>query len=217
MLDEPSLGLSPILCTELFRSLRDVKNTGVGIFLVEQNAKQSLKLADRGYLLDNGRITGADTAAALSNDKAVISAYLGGTDKTVGKAENIVTQIPETQHEFMETRKAQGINDFTLKAGHLGTARAQVENVLPLSISEMVKRATHRQVEHIDTLRQNNSGVERYRTVRNDAASNGSLNGDNASTDPEINIPAEPGLDGLQEMLIQMEKAASNALSGGKS
>ena len=217
MLDEPSLGLSPILCTELFRSLRDVKNTGVGIFLVEQNAKQSLKLADRGYLLDNGRITGADTAAALSNDKAVISAYLGGTDKTVGKAENIVTQIPETQHEFMETRKAQGINDFTLKAGHLGTARAQVENVLPLSISEMVKRATHRQVEHIDTLRQNNSGVERYRTVRNDAASNGSLNGDNASTDPEINIPAEPGLDSLQEMLIQMEKAASNALSGGKS
>ena len=48
MLDEPSLGLSPLLCTELFRSLKDVKETGVGIFLVEQNAKQSLALADRG-------------------------------------------------------------------------------------------------------------------------------------------------------------------------
>ena len=78
MLDEPSLGLSPLLCTELFRTLRRIKDTGVGIFLVEQNAKQSLAIADRGYLLDNGHIVGAGTAAALSGDEKVRTAYLGG-------------------------------------------------------------------------------------------------------------------------------------------
>jgi len=77
MLDEPSLGLSPLLTTELFRSLTKIKATGVGIFLVEQNAKQSLAIADRGYLLDNGHIVGADSAAALSKDEKVRHAYLG--------------------------------------------------------------------------------------------------------------------------------------------
>ena len=69
MLDEPSLGLAPLLCTELFRTLARIKETGVGIFLVEQNARQSLAIADRGYLLDNGHIVGADTAANLANDE----------------------------------------------------------------------------------------------------------------------------------------------------
>ena len=78
MLDEPSLGLSPLLCKELFRTLARIKETGVGVFLVEQNAKQSLAIADRGYLLDNGHITGSDTAEALSRDEQVQKAYLGG-------------------------------------------------------------------------------------------------------------------------------------------
>ncbi len=77
MLDEPSLGLSPLLCGKLFRSLATVKETGVGIFLVEQNAKQSLAIADRGYLLDNGLIVGSDTSEALTNDESVKKAYLG--------------------------------------------------------------------------------------------------------------------------------------------
>ncbi len=77
MLDEPSLGLSPLLCSELFRSLTAVKETGMSIFLVEQNAKQSLAIADRGYLLDNGHITGSDTAEALAKDETVQKAYLG--------------------------------------------------------------------------------------------------------------------------------------------
>jgi branched-chain amino acid transport system ATP-binding protein len=77
MLDEPSLGLSPILCKELFRTLARIKETGVGVFLVEQNAKQSLAIADRGYLLDNGHITGSNTAEALSKDEQVQKAYLG--------------------------------------------------------------------------------------------------------------------------------------------
>ena len=77
MLDEPSLGLSPLLCGKLFCSLTTVKETGVGIFLVEQNAKQSLAIADRGYLLDNGHIVGSDTSEALTNDETVKKAYLG--------------------------------------------------------------------------------------------------------------------------------------------
>jgi len=78
MLDEPSLGLSPLLTRDLFRSLTKIKDTGVGIFLVEQNAKQSLAIADRGYLLDNGHVVGSDTAENLSRDEKVRTAYLGG-------------------------------------------------------------------------------------------------------------------------------------------
>ena len=78
MLDEPSLGLSPILCSELFKTLEEVRGTGVGILLVEQNAKQSLAISNRGYLLEVGRITGEDKADRLMNDPAVQKAYLGG-------------------------------------------------------------------------------------------------------------------------------------------
>src|SRR6185436_18254207 len=77
MLDEPSLGLAPLVCGELFRSLARIKETGVGILLVEQNAKQGLAIADRGYLLDNGHVTGSDSAEALSNDEKIRTAYLG--------------------------------------------------------------------------------------------------------------------------------------------
>jgi branched-chain amino acid transport system ATP-binding protein len=77
MLDEPSLGLAPLVCNELFRSLARIKETGVGIFLVEQNAKQGLAIADRGYLLDNGHIVGSDRAAVLASDEKVRRAYLG--------------------------------------------------------------------------------------------------------------------------------------------
>jgi branched-chain amino acid transport system ATP-binding protein len=77
MLDEPSLGLSPLLCKELFQNLVTVKKLGIGILLVEQNAKQSLAIADRGYLLENTRIKHEDTAARLATDPAVQKAYLG--------------------------------------------------------------------------------------------------------------------------------------------
>lgn len=78
MLDEPSLGLSPLLTSELFRSLKRVRDTGLGILLVEQNARQSLAIADRGYLLENGHMVGSGPAAALLQDPAVQQAYLGG-------------------------------------------------------------------------------------------------------------------------------------------
>jgi branched-chain amino acid transport system ATP-binding protein len=77
LLDEPSLGLSPRLVRELFAALRMIRDAGVGLLLVEQNAQESLAIADRGYLLENGRIVGAGTAAALKSDPAVRRAYLG--------------------------------------------------------------------------------------------------------------------------------------------
>jgi len=78
MLDEPSLGLSPLLSKELFAALRTVAASGIGVLLVEQNAKQSLAIADRGYLLENGRIVHEGRAADLAGDPAVQRAYLGG-------------------------------------------------------------------------------------------------------------------------------------------
>jgi branched-chain amino acid transport system ATP-binding protein len=85
MLDEPSLGLSPMLVKELFHSLAKIAETGVGILLVEQNARQSLKIARRGYLIEVGRITGEGAAESLMRDPAVINAYLGGGVTRVGK------------------------------------------------------------------------------------------------------------------------------------
>ena len=78
MLDEPSLGLSPLLSKELFQALGRIRETGPGVLVVEQNAKLSLAIADRGYLIENGRMVGADDAASLAEDPAVQAAYLGG-------------------------------------------------------------------------------------------------------------------------------------------
>ncbi|MGE0564515.1 MAG: ABC transporter ATP-binding protein [Pseudolabrys sp.] len=77
LLDEPSLGLSPIMYKEVFQILTRVRANGTGILLVEQNAKQSLKIADRGYLIESGHIVGSGTAAQLQADPAVQKAYLG--------------------------------------------------------------------------------------------------------------------------------------------
>lgn len=77
LLDEPSLGLSPLMCVELFRALKRVRETGVSILLVEQNVKRSLEIADRGYLLESGRIVGEGPARQLLDDPAVQAAYLG--------------------------------------------------------------------------------------------------------------------------------------------
>ena len=78
MLDEPSLGLSPLLSKELFQALGRIRETGPGVLVVEQNAKLSLAIADRGYLIENGRMVGANDAASLAEDPAVQAAYLGG-------------------------------------------------------------------------------------------------------------------------------------------
>lgn len=80
LLDEPSLGLSPLMCKELFAALARIRDKGLGILLVEQNAKRSLAIADRGYLIANGRIVGEGSAESLRNDPAVQRAYLGAAE-----------------------------------------------------------------------------------------------------------------------------------------
>lgn len=79
LLDEPSLGLAPIIITQIFATIARLRaEKGMTIFLVEQNANQALQLADRGYVLENGRIILADTGAALLVNEQVRQAYLGG-------------------------------------------------------------------------------------------------------------------------------------------
>ncbi|AXW86327.1 high-affinity branched-chain amino acid ABC transporter ATP-binding protein LivF [Lonsdalea britannica] len=78
LLDEPSLGLAPIVIQQIFDTIQQLREEGMTIFLVEQNANQALRLADRGYVLENGRVVLEDTGAALLANEAVRSAYLGG-------------------------------------------------------------------------------------------------------------------------------------------
>ena len=80
LLDEPSLGLAPILARAIFQSVREVNAAGVTVILVEQNARAALKLASRGYVLEVGRIALADSAAALLRNPEVQIAYLGSGD-----------------------------------------------------------------------------------------------------------------------------------------
>ena len=78
LLDEPSLGLAPIIIKQIFDIIRKINHdNNTTIFLVEQNANQALKLANRGYVMENGRITLADTAEKLLSNEQVKKAYLG--------------------------------------------------------------------------------------------------------------------------------------------
>ncbi|MGP6156377.1 MAG: ABC transporter ATP-binding protein [Vulcanimicrobiaceae bacterium] len=78
MLDEPSLGLSPILVQTIFGVIREINAAGTTILLIEQNARQALSIASRGYVLEVGKIAFQDTAANLMSSEAVRAAYLGG-------------------------------------------------------------------------------------------------------------------------------------------
>ena len=77
LLDEPSLGLAPLIVQEIGAILQEINKQGVTVILVEQNADLALKLVDYGYVLENGRITMDDKAEALSNNEHVQKAYLG--------------------------------------------------------------------------------------------------------------------------------------------
>ncbi len=78
MLDEPSMGLAPILVEQIFDLIRQLHQAGVTILLVEQNAQMALSVADRGYVLETGKIVATGTGADLLRDEAVKKAYLGG-------------------------------------------------------------------------------------------------------------------------------------------
>ena len=79
MLDEPSLGLAPIVVQTIFGVIKDINERGTTVLLVEQNARQALRIANRGYVLETGSMRFEDTGAALLENPAVAEAYLGTT------------------------------------------------------------------------------------------------------------------------------------------
>ncbi|WP_264478729.1 ABC transporter ATP-binding protein [Acidisoma silvae] len=78
VLDEPSMGLAPLVVRSIFAIIKRLRDQGMGILLVEQNARQTLKIADRAYVLENGGIMLEGDAATLAQDRRVQAAYLGG-------------------------------------------------------------------------------------------------------------------------------------------
>ena len=77
LLDEPSMGLSPLLVKEIFKIIRQVNRNGVTVLLVEQNAKMALEIANRAYVLETGTIKMEGEATELANNNEVRNAYLG--------------------------------------------------------------------------------------------------------------------------------------------
>jgi len=135
-LDEPSLGLSPLLSKELFQNLRKVRELGVGILLVEQNAKQSLAIADRGYLLENAHIVFEASASELMNDPAVQAAYLGAGGASA----------PHTHDEPAEVAQYPVLRDpvatFAPRAKSRDTRTA--DSLLGQSVADIVAKASAR-------------------------------------------------------------------------
>jgi len=78
LLDEPSLGIAPILVRDIFRNIVEINRRGVTVVLVEQNAHMALSVARRGYVLETGRVVLEDEAAKLAANDQVRAAYLGG-------------------------------------------------------------------------------------------------------------------------------------------
>ena len=78
LLDEPSMGLAPIIVEQIFDTIREINDQGTSILLVEQNAQMALSIADRGYVMETGRIVLEGNSEDLLNDPMVIEAYLGG-------------------------------------------------------------------------------------------------------------------------------------------
>ncbi|MEJ6709398.1 MAG: ATP-binding cassette domain-containing protein [Amylibacter sp.] len=143
MLDEPSLGLSPLLCKELFQNLRTVKDLGIGILLVEQNAKQSLAIADRGYLLENTHITHEDSADRLATDSAVQKAYLGVGSKASAPAgvtpPTATSQTPAMKARAQPRRTANqqiGLDIEDMVQGASATSANAMPTAAPANVTQ---------------------------------------------------------------------------------
>ena len=78
LLDEPSLGLAPLIIAEMMRVRAELRARGISVFLIEQNGRAALRIADRGYVVEGGKIVTEGTAAQLLCDENVRSAYFGG-------------------------------------------------------------------------------------------------------------------------------------------
>jgi len=90
LLDEPSLGLAPIVVKQIFAILRELTQQGMTLFLVEQNARHALAIADRGYVMANGEIRLSGSGRELLDNEEVRSAYLGGAAAAAVKSEKRV-------------------------------------------------------------------------------------------------------------------------------
>lgn len=147
-LDEPSLGLSPLLCKELFQNLRKVRDLGIGILLVEQNAKQSLAIADRGYLLENAHIVHEDSAAALRGDPAVQAAYLGAGGAAAPHTHDAAQ--PASDAGAAPTDAAP--QPFAVAPRPSQTVSADA--ILGRSVADLVAQASQRQIAAVAARRQ---------------------------------------------------------------
>ena len=79
MMDEPSLGLAPLVVQDIFSIIRQINSEGITVLLIEQNANMALKIADKAYVMETGRITMEGTGAELLADETIKEAYLGKT------------------------------------------------------------------------------------------------------------------------------------------
>lgn len=135
-LDEPSLGLSPLLSKELFQNLARVRDLGIGVLMVEQNAKQSLAIADRGYLIENAHVVHEDSAANLMRDPAVQAAYLGA-----GSAE-----APATAAQAAAV-PAPVVEAFAVRPRSQQTRSA--DTILGRSVADLVAAASRQSVDAV--------------------------------------------------------------------
>lgn len=92
LLDEPSLGLSPLLVAEVFRMIRQLRDRGLTILLAEQNARSALSIADRAYVIENGRVTMSGPAAELASSSDIADRYLGGGGP-VAQSDTVVADL----------------------------------------------------------------------------------------------------------------------------
>jgi branched-chain amino acid transport system ATP-binding protein len=88
LLDEPSLGVAPVLLSEIFRLIEALRSRGIAIVMAEQNARQALMIADRGYVLENGKIVLTGTADDLLRSPDIVERYLGSSESYDVKPEN---------------------------------------------------------------------------------------------------------------------------------
>lgn len=217
MLDEPSLGLSPLLCKELFSSLMQVRETGVGILLVEQNAKQSLGIADRGYLLENGSIVGEDSAESLLHDPAVQAAYLGGAVSGAApgrvKPNGVTTEVSKASASKSTTATTVKPEHFQPHTSHHSTVSADA--LINDDIGAMVARAsTAASAERVSPLSASGSVTASHQTAQA-ASSQQTASRLAAPATSAMSLP--PTQDArVQQLLAEFESAARAAASGGE-
>jgi len=215
MLDEPSLGLAPLLCKELFQNLARVRELQIGILLVEQNAKQSLAIADRGYLLENTRITHEDTAANLATDPAVQKAYLGAGASaaavTTGAAAKASVQVLRAE----TSTDAPSASAFTTSKGE---ARRSADQQIGSSIEDLVSKAAQTSadssVDHTlpNSFNGTGSGLGNNNTsgagVTTNTETRATPRANSAAISPSVSGVSSPDVD---RVILDIENAAKAA------